>query len=167
MQNSRHKIEFMEPCIFCTPTMSNMNRQNRSNPKQDIPVMSKDEIASLFATRAEASSAVQLYRADGSPVVGGLFAYDALKLSSSKKYMGKKVDCKLLCCSQRRAPIKPHSFSESVSYPDPYRSYEPQDGEWIKVEKRSVRRLKTRARFASNEEQAAMRPNVFYAMHDD
>ena len=149
-----------------------MNRpnNNRSNPKQDIPVMSKDEIASLFATRAEASRAVQLYRADGSPIVGGLYSYTALTAGSaeqkSKKYRGKKVECKLLCCSQRRALVKPHSFSEQVSYPDPFRTHEAQEGEWISVEKRSVRRLKTRAKFARDEEQFT-RPNVFYAMHDD
>lgn len=151
--------------LYFLHTMSKMNRQN---PKQDIPVMSKDAIASLFATRAEDSRAVQVYKADGSPVVGALYNHDAFVQGSagSKKYRGKNVDCKLLCCSQRRAPVKPHSFSESVSYPDPFRTHEPQEGEWISVENRSIRRLKTRAKFARDDEQVT-RPNVFYAMHDD
>jgi len=164
-RESQSSIKLIVESPVFLHTMSKMNRQN---PKQDIPVMSKDEIASLFATRAEASRGVQLYRADGSPIVGGLFgnAEIAAWQLKSKRYRGKKVECKLLCCTQNRAPVKPHSFSEQVSYPDPYRSYEPQDDEWIKVEKRSVRRLKIRARFARDDEQFT-RPNVFYAMHDD
>jgi hypothetical protein len=147
--------------------MSRQNNQNRSNPKQEIPVMSKDQIASLFASRAEAAKAVQLFRPDGSPVVGALFTHAAL-LSKAKRYNGKNVECKLLCCSERRPLVGPHYFSEPVSYPDPFRTaYEPQEGEWVSVEKRSVRRLKTRARFAKDDEKFVMRPNVLYAMYDD
>ena len=148
--------------------MASRNTQNRSNPKQEIPVMSKDEIASLFATRAEAANAVQLYRPDGSPVVGALLSHSLKKLSKSKVYRGKLVDCKLLCCSERRAQVEPHFFSEPVSYPDPFRTaYEPQKDEWVSVEKRSVRRLKTRAKFAKDNERVIIRPNVLYAMYDD
>jgi hypothetical protein len=147
--------------------MSRQNNQNRSNPKQEIPVMSKDEIASLFATRAEAAKAVQLYRADGSPVVGALFLRSEL-LSKSKRYNDKKGHCRLLCCSERRPLVEPHFFSEPANYPDPFRTaYEPQEGEWVSVEKRSVRRLKTRAKFAKDDEKVVMRPNVLYAMYDD
>ena len=127
--------------------------------------MSKDEIASLFASRAEAAKAVQLYRADGSPIVGALFNHATI---SPQKTKGKKFDCKLLCCSQIRPLVEPHYFSEPANYPDPFRtSYEPQENEWISVEPRSVRRLKTRAKFAKDDEQMPSRPNALYAMYDD
>jgi hypothetical protein len=144
--------------------MSRQNNQNRSNPKQDIPVMSKDQIASLFATRAEAAKAVQLYRADGSPIVGALFPYTS---SKTLPYRKRNDDCKLLCCTETRPPVQPHYFSEPVNYPDPFRTYEPQPNEWINVEKRSVRRLKTRTRFAKDDEKVPVRANVLYAMYDD
>jgi hypothetical protein len=144
--------------------MNSKNSQNRSNPKQDIPVMSKDEIASLFATRAEAAKAVQLYRSDGSPIVGALFPYSS---SRTLPYRKRNDDCKLLCCTEKRPSIQPHYFSEPVNYPDPFRTYEPQPNEWINVEKRSVRRLKTRARFVKDDEKVPVRANVLYAMYDD
>ena len=144
--------------------MNSKNSQNRSNPKQDIPVMSKDEIASLFATRAEAAKAVQLYRSDGSPIVGALFPYTS---SRTLPYRKRNDDCKLLCCAERRPLVQPHYFSEPVNYPDPFRTYEPQPNEWINVEKRSVRRLKTRAKFAKDDEMVPVRANVLYAMYDD
>ena len=144
--------------------MNSKNSQNRSNPKQDIPVMSKDEIASLFATRAEAAKAVQLYRSDGSPIVGALFPYTSSRMLPYRK---RNDDCKLLCCAERRPLVQPHYFSEPVNYPDPFRTYEPQPNEWINVEKRSVRRLKTRAKFAKDDEKVPVRANVLYAMYDD
>ena len=154
----------MVPRIFYTHTMASRNNQNRSNPKQEIPVMSKDQIASLFATRAEAAKAVQLYRADGSPIVGALFPYTS---SRALPYRKRNDDCKLLCCAERRPLVQPHYFSEPVNYPDPFRTYEPQENEWINVEKRSVRRLKTRARFAKDDEKVPIRANALYAMYDD
>jgi hypothetical protein len=144
--------------------MNSKNSQNRSNPKQDIPVMSKDEISSLFATRAEAAKAVQLYRSDGSPIVGALFPYSS---SRTLPYRKRNDDCKLLCCAEKRPPVQPHYFSEPVNYPDPFRTYEPQPNEWINVEKRSVRRLKIRTKFAKDDEKVPVRANVLYAMYDD
>ena len=147
--------------------MASRNNQNRSNPKQNIPVMSKDEIASLFAMRAEAAKAVQLYRADGSPIVGALLSHNLMMQPRAKIHKGKLVDCKLLCCSGKRLPIEPVFFSKSVSYDDLYQAYEPQPGEWVTVEPRSVRRLKTRAKFANTANSHYNRPNALYAMSDD
>lgn len=124
--------------------------------------MSKDEIASLYATRAEAANAVQLYRADGSPIVGALFSRAAAVREKQKK----NTECKLLCCSERRPLVEPHYFSKNDSYPEPFTAYDPQPGEWIRVESRSIRRLKTRAKFAK-EGNGYSRSNVLYAMSDD
>lgn len=129
--------------------------------------MNKDEIASLFATRADAAKAVQIYRADGSPIVGALISYELMMQSNEKIYRGKSVDCKLLCCSNKRLPIEQTFFSKSVSYDDPYKAYEPQPGEWVSVEPRSVRRLKTRTKFANADDSDYNRPSAFYAMSDD
>uniref|UniRef100_A0A6C0AME5 Uncharacterized protein n=1 Tax=viral metagenome TaxID=1070528 RepID=A0A6C0AME5_9ZZZZ len=144
--------------------MSYKNNQNRTNPKQEIPVLSKDEIASIYASRAEAVKAVQIYRADGSPIVGALISYDTTIQAKQKIYKGKNVDCKLLCCSERRPLVKQQSFSQVVSYPDSCREYQPQEGEWITDEDRSTRRLKKRAYYAKVEERNA---NALYAMYDD
>lgn len=147
--------------------MTSRNNQNRSNPKQEIPVMNKDEIASLFVTRAHAAKSVQFYRTDGSPIVGALISHDLMMQSKQRIYKGKRVDCKLLCCSNKRPPIEQPFFSKSVSYDDPYKAYEPQPGEWVSVQPRSVRRLKTRAKFANADDSDYNRPNAFYAMSDD
>lgn len=131
--------------------------------------MSKDEIASLYATRAEQMDGVQLYRADGSPIVGALISHSdmAVKKGMIKHYKGKRVDCKLLCCSEKRMVDSGYTFNVSVDYSDSSNDYTPQPDQWIKVEHRSERRLRTRAKFARENDYTAIRPNVFYAMHDD
>jgi len=128
--------------------------------------MNKDEIAALFAGRADALNAVQFYRADGTPLVGALFPHSALN-RKPKVYRGKKVDCNLLCCTGVRLPIEPLVFSEPPSYSNLSTHDEPDSDEWVKIEKRSVRRLKTRAKFANVDVDYFNRPNAFYAMSDD
>jgi hypothetical protein len=144
-----------------------MTYHNKNRPeKKEIPVMNKDEIAALFATKAQALNAVQFYRADGSPLVGALFPHSALN-RNRKVYKGKKVDCNLLCCSGVRLPIEPLVFSQPPSYSNLSTHDEPDSDKWVKVEKRSVRRLKKRANFAKVDVDYFTRPNVFYAMSDD
>ena len=142
-----------------------MSYQNKNrSEKKDIPVMSKDEIASLYATRAESLNAIQLFRADGTPLVGAVFA-DSPIGNKHKMYRGKKVECNLLCCNGRSNPVKPYAFIKPDDYSNPDQTA-PQPDQWVNIEKRSVRRLKTRIKFAK-EGNDYMRPNVLYAMSDD
>jgi len=140
--------------------MSNMNR-NREK-KVDIPVMSKEEIARLWSQRAQDSGYVQLFRSDGSPVIGAVFSPPNVTntvVNSSKR----APYCKLACCAERRPLVSslPGLAPRTSEFPDPP---EPEFTGWQSVEPRSVRRLKTRARY--QKEDTYQGPSALYAMED-
>jgi len=141
--------------------MSRMN--NRSNPsiqkKSDIPMMSKEELSRHWSQKAEQMGYTQLFRPDGNPIIGATFDRNAI--------VRKKRDshCNLDCCSERRPLVSslPGLAPRTSEFPDPP---EPEFTGWQSVEPRSVRRLKTRARFQKEEEDTYQRPSVLYAMDD-
>lgn len=137
--------------------MSNMNR-NREK-KIDIPTMSKEELARHWSQKAQDSGSIQLFRADGSPIIGAV-----LDGNQAKPIKKRNDSCKLDCCSERRpAPGYPPGLARRTSeFPEPP---EPEFTGWQSVEPRSVRRLKTRARFQKDED-TYQRPSVLYAMED-
>ena len=127
--------------------------------------MSKDELASTWATRAENLGATQLFRPDGSPIIGGLVSNNTVTRPKSKK----GSQCKLDCCSEKRALVSlPCGLAPRDSLFIDYSTLEPEFTGWVRVEKRSVRRLKTRARFQKDKQNETnyIRPSVLYAMED-
>lgn len=144
--------------------MSRMN--NRSNPnsqkKSDIPMMSKDELSRHWSQKAEEMGVIQLFRSDGSPIIGATF--DKNVDSKTTRMKKRNIHCKLECCSERRPLVSslPGLAPRTSEFPDPP---EPEFTGWQSVEPRSVRRLKTRARF-QKEEDTYQRPSVLYAMDD-
>ena len=146
------------------PRMSNMNRPTiNRNKKVEIPVMSNSEITSIWSQRAESMGGTQLFRADGRPLIGAVFPNSM----PPRKNKGKSLwDCKLDCCSTSRPLVSglPGLAPRPSSFPEPG---EPEFTGWVRVEHRSVRRLKTRARFQKDTQQDNYeRPSVFYAMTD-
>jgi hypothetical protein len=143
--------------------MSNMNRPTPNrNKKVEIPVMSNTQITSLWSQRAENIGGSQLFRDDGRPLIGAIYPNS----TSTRKYKNNIGDCRLDCCSVRRPLVSglPGLAPRPSSFPEPG---EPEFTGWVRVEPRSVRRLKTRARFQKDTDQHNYeRPSVFYAMTD-
>jgi hypothetical protein len=139
---------------------------NHSNQKKsEIPSMSKDQLASTWATRAEELGGRQLYRPDGSPIIGGI-VYNRLATNGVKIPKSKRGNhCKLDCCSEKRPLVSfPSGLAARDSlFPVPP---EPENYGWVSVEKRSVRRLKMKARFQKDIQVNYIRPSVLYAMED-
>lgn len=134
--------------------------------KSSIPSLSKDELASTWSTRAEDLGATQLFRSDGTPIIGAL-VYNTPARTQTKADKGNH--CKLDCCSEKRPLVSSfHALAPRISqFPD-YSNLEPEFTGWVTVEKRSVRRLKTRARFQKDNKNETnyIRPSVLYAMED-
>jgi len=135
-----------------------MNRQNNRIEKVEIPRISKEDLANELTQKAREQGYRQLLRNDGSAIIGAMFYSPTIPKNKSKRVN----NCKLACCAEKRTPV--HSLAglaPSVSaFPE---RPEPEFSGWIRVEPRSVRRLKTRARF---QKESYDRPSVLYAMTD-
>jgi len=112
-----------------------MSRQNRPETK-DTPSMTSAQVVAFYTSRAEAAGGFQVFREDGSPIVGDIRVPFVLP---KKK---KQSDCHLMCCSEKRAPGIPSGPSTF-----PKEEQEEVHG-WVKVEPRSERRLRKRAEVA-------------------
>ena len=129
--------------FFHTPVKMSYRNKNHSKP-QEIPIMSKDEISSLYEARAQQLNACQIYRQDGSPIVGALYKINTASLKK-RKYKGKSINCKMQCCSEKRAPVEQFTMPEQVYYPGDLEDFTLyKDGDWVPVMTRSQRRLKKR-----------------------
>ena len=164
------KLNVTSPLFLYTPRMSRMNNTSTTpQKKSSIPSLSKDQLASTWATRAEDLGATQLFRADGSPIIGAL-VYSTPAMTQTKAPKSKQGNhCKLDCCSEKRPLVSSfHALAPRISqFPD-YSNLEPEFTGWVTVEKRSVRRLKTSARFQKDKQNETnyVRPSVLYAMED-
>jgi len=112
-----------------------MSRPNRPEPKE-TPSMTSAQVVAFYTSRAEAAGGVQVFREDGSPVVGDI----RVPFTSPKKK--KRGECHLMCCSEKRAPLEDRGPSRF-----PKEEQEEVHG-WVKVEPRSERRLRKRAEVA-------------------
>ncbi len=139
-----------------------MNTQNRPvrREKTEIPTMSNDQLTSLWSQRADELGCVQMVRANGTPIIGAMVPKPTHTMTK------RSTLCKLACCSERRPMVNwPTGLPRRTSeFPE---REEPEVNDWVRVEKRSVRRLKTRARFQKDTKQENyVRPSVLYAMED-
>jgi hypothetical protein len=146
-------------------TMKNQNGQKRSNEKKEIPKMSDSEISSLWSSRAQDLGGIQLYRPDGTPIIGAIL--NNTPASSKGARAKRRNNCVLDCCIESRPLVSSAvGFAPRISqFPDTS-TLEPEFTDWQKVEPRSVRRLKTRARYQTGVETNYTRPSVLYAMED-
>lgn len=138
-----------------------MSNMNRNRVKVDIPMLSKDELVSHWNQKAEQMGCIQLLRADGNPLIGAFFNHSNQK-SNTKRNTNL---CKLDCCAEKRPPL--NALCGIIDGPSRFPDRgEPEFTGWVSVEPRSVRRLKTRARFQKDNEKTYERPSVLYAMTD-
>jgi hypothetical protein len=140
-----------------------MFKQNRSNTRDkavEIPVMNSSEIAAVWSQRAEASGSRQFFREDGSPLIGATYLPNKNIGSKFKKNRNK---CRLQCCEIRRYHTLDQGglagLDNSPVLHDS--SEEPESNDWVKVEHRSARRLRTRALYQNDYE-----VSIPYAMTD-
>ena len=140
-----------------------MFKQNRSNTRDktvEIPVMNSSEIAAVWSQRAEATGSRQFFREDGSPLIGA--TYPLIK-NIGAKLKKNRNKCKLQCCEKMFTHPLDQGGLAGLSHspvPDEY-SEEPEINDWVKVEHRSARRLRTRALYDNQYDMS-----VPYAMTD-
>jgi len=99
--------------------------------------MTSAQVVAFYTSRAEAVGGVQVFRQDGSPLVGDIRA----PITWAK--VKRKGQCNLLCCSQDNGPVQPPPGLVSRAY-----SFLPEEKfsqDWVKVQHRSERRLKKRS----------------------
>jgi len=122
--------------------------------------MSNDQLTSLWSQRAGELGGVQMVRANGTPIIGAI-----VPMLTNVRTKHSSL-CKLACCSENRPIVSwPVGLAPRTSeFPE---RPEPEVNDWVRVEKRSVRRLKTRAKFQKeNKQENYVRPSVLYAMED-
>jgi hypothetical protein len=139
-----------------------MNTQKRPvrREKTETPLISNDQLTSLWSQRAGELGGVQMVRANGTPIIGAIVPM-ATNVRTKRSTL-----CKLACCSEKRPIVSwPVGLAPRTSeFPE---RPEPEVNDWVRVEKRSVRRLKTRAKYQKeNKQENYVRPSVLYAMED-
>ena len=126
----------------------------KSAPSVEIPKMTPKEIAYSFRSRAEALGGHQIFREDGSPLIGAIYAGAPMSAPRKRTYKGKQVICSADCCTNNsRKPIGTHYYSKSYKLDADLKSdanakadsdanAESHANPWIKVESRNARRLR-------------------------
>jgi hypothetical protein len=125
--------------------------QKKIIPKHDHNLMNAlDEAIQLIADKhssnARERNLTQVFRQDGSPIVGALFRKVQSPTGRGKRYKNKAVVCHMPCCTVYHPPPK-QTFMQS-----PVSKIPKIDESWIRVESRSERQ-KRQKRIARQRQQ--------------